>query len=392
MNLVFVTEARFFRLTDGVIVGDASFDKNLWSRYLKYFTNVYVVARIKEAATEIEGKVPVESPGVTFCDLPYYLGVTEYLRKRGALKHAISRIINGIEATYVCRVPGKISDLFITELLSANKEYGVEVVGDPWDVFAPGAIRHPMRALLRVTGYLQLRRNISRAKAVLYVTKTTLQSRYPARKDVFQIGASDVKIAGSSLAPEPKRLSDKTEIIVLSIGSLEQMYKSPDIVLQAVRHLTDRRIPVKLIWLGDGAYLERMVAYAAELGLSEIVNFKGNVSSDEVKTFLGLAQVFALVSRTEGMPRAMIEAMASALPCIGTRVGGIPELLDDNMLIPKNDYVSLANKIEELINNDGLYYQQSQRNLKEAGSYVESVLEEKRAQFYENIKLLATAH
>ena len=53
--------------------------------------------------------------------------------------------------------------------------YGVEVVGDPWDVFAPGAVRHPLRVYFRYRGTHDLKQTVAQANAALYVTEYQLQ-------------------------------------------------------------------------------------------------------------------------------------------------------------------------------------------------------------------------
>ena len=62
--------------------------------------------------------------------------------------------------------------------------------------------------------------------------------------------------------------------------------------------------------------------------LRDRVRFRGQLTTPvDVRAELDRADLFVLPSRQEGLPRAMIEAMARALPCIGSSVGGIPELL-----------------------------------------------------------------
>ena len=66
----------------------------------------------------------------------------------------------------------------------------------------------------------------------------------------------------------------------------------------------------KLTWLGEGKHKEAMRKLASTLHISNDVIFKGNVSRDEVDETLRNTDLFLLVSRTEGLPRALIEAMA----------------------------------------------------------------------------------
>ena len=169
---------------------------------------------------------------------------------------------------------------------------------------------------------------------------------------------------------------------MLSIGSLEQMYKSPDILIKSIKKLNDNNINCKLIWLGDGIFRAQMESLCKELNISHKVIFMGNVSAEEVRKQLNASDIFVLASRTEGLPRAIIEAMSLGLPCVGTNVGGIPELLNKEVLVPKNDEIALSDKIRKLINDPAFYNEQAKINLNNADLYKESVLIEKRNQFY----------
>jgi len=92
--------------------------------------------------------------------------------------------------------------------------------------------------------------------------------------------------------------------------------------------------------------------------------------------------LFVMPSRTEGLPRAMIEAMTRALPCIGTRVGGIPELLADEDLVNPGDVDGLAAKIKEVGTSPERLTAMSERNLRRAQEYRPEVLTRRRQEFY----------
>ncbi len=82
----------------------------------------------------------------------------------------------------------------------------------------------------------------------------------------------------------------------------------------------------------------------------------------------------------------MIEAMARGLPCVGSRVGGIPELLPDECLVPPNDSHALAAKIVELSRDPKRMQTQSERNLRKAQEYRDEVLSVRRTEFYRQVR------
>ena len=383
MKLIFVTEARFTRDKNGKVFGDTSFNKDLWSRYLTVFSHVYVMARVKYDEKYIGTETNLSSAEkVTFIELPYFIGPFQYLKVKSKLIKKIKENIDLPDVKYLCRVPGNISNLVIKNLISNNISYGVEVVGDPWDVFAPGTIKHPLRSYFRWKGYYDLKYNIKNAAAVLYVTKEALQKRYPVNEKIFTTSASNVKIKDNLIVTFPKTHSYNEEIKLLSIGSLEQMYKSPDVVIKTVKKLNDNGVNCRLTWLGDGLFRTQMEELSQELEISHKIEFKGNVSADDVRINLEESDIFILASRTEGLPRAIIEAMSLGLPCIGTNVGGIPELLTSEVLVRKNNENALFEKIKKLIHEPDFYNQQAKINLNNVHLYKESILRSKRNEFY----------
>lgn len=93
----------------------------------------------------------------------------------------------------------------------------------------------------------------------------------------------------------------------------------------------------RLCLVGDGAERERLEGVCGELGLRERVSFLG--ARSDVSRILPAADAFVMSSRTEGLPMALLEAMACGVPCVATAVGGIPALLanDRGILVPPQD-------------------------------------------------------
>lgn len=111
------------------------------------------------------------------------------------------------------------------------------------------------------------------------------------------------------------------------------------------------------------------------------IRFMGHVTGDPVRQILDSSDLFVLPSRTEGLPRALIEAMARGLPCIGSAVGGIPELIDTSEMVPPGDPAALAAKIQEVLKDPLRMETLSRRNLWTAREYLDSVLSERQADF-----------
>lgn len=389
MEATLVIEHRFRRDQNGKIFSSSnSVDIQLWDRYLQVFERLTVLARIQNVHEPISDNYLVEHNRVKFVAIPYYVGAKEFLLQYLQIKKTIQAQVKPNHA-YICRVPSILGTLLIRKLSKAKAPYVVEVVGDPWEVFAPGSLLSPLSFIHRYRSYSSLKKNVKLADGVIYVTEKTLQKRYPASNNALTTYASNVILKENDIAVEPKCFPDKIiKLKILSIGSLEQLYKSPDLVLNALSILKKEGLVFEFTWLGEGKFRSEMVSLATELGLENEVAFKGNVSKKEVFKNLVDSDLYVHVSRTEGLPRALIEAMAQGLPCIGTDVGGIPELLDRECIIDKNNIDSLVNKILFLKNHPSYMSRMSKANLEKAKEYEFNLLEKRRNTVYWHLKKL----
>ncbi len=386
MDLVFISDARFVKNSEGRIYSlNGEYTLKLWPRYLTVFERIYVMARVGFCEqVELSDEYISNGERIEFIELPYYFGPFEYLKKCKELKKAICENLRP-DVAYICRVPGQIGNLVVPELKKQKLTYGVEVVGDPWDVFAPGGVGHFLRPFLRYYQTMKLKISVAGCVGALYVTKEKLQRRYPVKRGVFSVSASDVILKADAIAFQPKTMVSKKEFCLLSIGSLEQLYKSPDILLRAFKKVIDAGYSCHLKWLGDGKYRSGMEALADELGISSKVNFEGNVPAWRVNEELKKADLFILASKTEGLPRAMVEAMAAGLPCIGTRVGGIPELLSDQALVEAGDAEALYQKMVQFFQTPSLMETEARMNWIKSQDYREDILAKRRAEFYRQL-------
>lgn len=120
-------------------------------------------------------------------------------------------------------------------------------------------------------------------------------------------------------------------------------------------HSADPRL--RLILKGDGPEEERIRRLVASAGLSRDVTFQEKTPYDRVPLDYREAEIFLTTSVSDGTPVSLLEAMASALPCIATSVGGIPEWISDGengILIPPRSPESVASAILRLAGDPGL--------------------------------------
>lgn len=390
MQVTVTIESRLSRTPDGAVWSTGWLEAAFWDRYLDVFNGVRVVARVAHVTTQPPYARRVDRPGISFLELPCYVGLLGFIRHYAALRQRVIGSV-GPDDAVILRVPGAIATLVERRGLSPIHPFAVEVVGDPDQVFRPGGVRSVFNPLYRRRFAADLRRQCARACAVAYVSERFLQERYPAQQGTFQTHFSSIDLQPVVFRGEPRTYEKApSPLRIVSVGSLEQLYKGPDVLIDAVSLLHEpsspERVEVNLTWVGDGRYREALQQRAAKRSFAHAVHFAGQLDAGGVRNALDNADLFVLPSSAEGLPRAMIEAMARGLPCIGTTVGAIPELLELSELVPPNAPDALARKIRELAQDPRRLSHLSRGNLHKAAAYRADQVRPRRRAFYEFVR------
>jgi glycosyltransferase involved in cell wall biosynthesis len=129
-------------------------------------------------------------------------------------------------------------------------------------------------------------------------------------------------------------------------------------LLDAVRLLHDKGLPIGLVTVGGGPLLETLKRNAHQLGISDSVTFRGYLEDPTGKTLPKVyaeSDMFVFPSLQEGFGYVLVEAMASALPIISTTASAIPEVVGDaGILVPPRDAIALADAMEALAKDPDL--------------------------------------
>ncbi|MQA30967.1 MAG: glycosyltransferase [Luteitalea sp.] len=402
MDVVVLSEERLERTANGAIWGPSSY--NWWSRYLEVFDHVRIVARLRDVTTIASQKARANGPGVEIHPVPYHVGPIEYLKVSRGVTAAVRSSFEPGDAVIMrlgCHIAGPLHRI----LMRLEAPYGVEVVGDPYEVFAPGVVAHPLRPYFRWLFTRQQRQYCAGASAAAYVTQQTLQQRYPCSahavdiadaqihtdapaKSVVSTHYSSIALDEASFRTDgrrPERVTGPFRLI--TVGSLEQLYKGTDVLLESVARCVLAGVDVTLTVVGDGKYRSLLESRAKGLGIAGRIGFVGALPGPEaVRVYLDEADLFVLPSRTEGLPRALIEAMARGLPCIASAVGGIPELLRPEDLVPPGRPDKLALMIASVSADNGRLSQMSARNVEKAREFGQLRLRARRAVFYRHLR------
>ncbi|UWQ23107.1 glycosyltransferase [Jannaschia sp. W003] len=152
-----------------------------------------------------------------------------------------------------------------------------------------------------------------------------------------------------ALGPARDRGGEGTHVVF--VGRMTGV-KGAAVLLQAAARLTDRHPRLRLTLAGDGPERPTLEALSRDLGLAGRVRFAGFLSGHEVADLLATGDVLALPSHAEGVPVVLMEAMATALPVVATRVAGISELVEDGrsgILVPPGDPEALTGALDRIL-------------------------------------------
>jgi glycosyltransferase involved in cell wall biosynthesis len=145
------------------------------------------------------------------------------------------------------------------------------------------------------------------------------------------------------------------DIVAITVASLAP-HKGHKVLIDAMKIVSSDCRRLRLLIVGDGPLRNDLLSYTEELQLSSLILFAGQRT--DVYSLLRLSDVFVLPSlEREGLGIALIEAMASGLPVIGTRLGGIPEVIEEGvtgLLCVPGDSIELADAMKKLISDSTL--------------------------------------
>ena len=357
------------------------FNDKLMSRYESIFGGVGIVTRVERtnvSAYKESDKLSADKYNVT--EYPNYLTLSAIFKSKKESNRILEEAIAACDALII-RLPSFLGNRCVKIARKYKKPYLIEVVGCPWDSLRNHGVSGKVLAPYM---YLKTKSAVRRASDVLYVTNEFLQRRYPTRGR--SIGCSDVELLDTDRDTARASVTDATDPKTLTLGTLGKIdlkYKGHATVLEAMARLKSHGYDLKYQIVGPGnrEYLENT---AKSLGVSDNVVFTGPMGHDAVFEWLDTVDVYIQPSLTEGMPRALIEAMSRGCPCIASDAGGMPELLDKRYIFKKGSSSALADILMNAEKNGLLL--EGERNREFTKQFSPAVINEKRVAFYTAFK------
>ena len=167
------------------------------------------------------------------------------------------------------------------------------------------------------------------------------------------------------------RLPLRSGNTILFVGRLHPV-KGVVYLIEAMKIIASRNDKAKLLIVGDGSERKALHHLIQKKGLHKRVNLVGEVTNEEVLEYMATSDIFVLPSLSEGFPTTILEAMASGLPIVTSRVTGLPEIIKDGengfLAQPKNPQ-QIADKLQLLLDNKELRGKISEANTETVKRY-----------------------
>ncbi|ART76842.1 N-acetyl-alpha-D-glucosaminyl L-malate synthase BshA [Sutcliffiella horikoshii] len=133
------------------------------------------------------------------------------------------------------------------------------------------------------------------------------------------------------------------EKVVIHVSNFRKVKRVQDVVKSF--HLIEKQVPSKLLLVGDGPEISVVCNLVKELGLKDKVLFLGK--QENLEDLYSISDLMLLLSEKESFGLVLLEAMACGVPSVGTKIGGIPEVIDDGV----TGYLSDVGDVEDIAKN-----------------------------------------
>lgn len=369
-------------LKNTVFSGD-SMPKTVWDNYLMNFDNVTVFGR---KSNNLKDKKSVSSgnENVKFYLTQNYSSIINLFLNYKKIKKELSVLI--IEADIVLvRLPSVLGVIAAFSAFKLDKKVWVEIVGNANEAMSShGSI---LGILIAPIFHKLMKYVVSKANYTSYVTENKLQKDYPHNKNCITVSISNViiKTVLEESQIDSLRFTSNNLKIAL-IGGFDARYKGQDILLKAIGLLPEHiKNNIQLYFVGAGDF-KWVISLANELNLLSCIKFIGSKESGSpIFELLKEMSLYIQPSFTEGMPRALLEAMSMGCPIMGSIVGGIPDAVSKDLLHQKGDFKTIAKQIERLYFNREILKKESFRSIAVVRPYLKNNLDAKRKILYKQM-------
>ena len=380
MKLLYISSYQF-KVVDNKVFALPAYADFYWEKYLDVFESITVLgeqvkkyldngtlAELKNKKINVELLPPNTLPKDYVNDKKVISSLKSYIDKFDAI---LIKITNrkGLQAIKICD--------------NQNKPYIIELTGDLKLTLSQSP--NILKRLYNPFFHAQILKAIKTCKFGLYVTKDYLQKVYPVNG--LMCGCTDTIIPDPDedcLKSRIERIKKYNPSTIYKIGMVASYHDNRKGLDTAIRALgrVEGNVELHVLGLGTKEDREKWFDYAKKYSVESRLYFDDSLDSiDKVLKWNDSIDLAILPSRSEGLPRCIVESISRAVPCILSNVCGMPELVDPEWIHDPNDYIGLSNLINKMLSDKDVLIKCAQKNFKHSFEYKFSVLREKRNNF-----------
>lgn len=208
---------------------------------------------------------------------------------------------------------------------------------------------------------------LNRASRVVATTRSLFEAT-----TALGVSPRHIEIVPEAIDADFFRPSDlEREPLILFVGSLIERKGTRDLIA-AMTYIRQKSPGYRLVIVGEGPQRSTLENLASKLRLTDWVSFVGAQSQDQVRQWMQRARLVVLPSLEEAFGIVLLEALACGTPCVGTQVGGIPEIISPEVgcLVPPANPEALADAIDSILEREEVWQTMSQsarRRVEECG-------------------------
>lgn len=387
MELLYISMYQFVHEDSGYFV-IPSFGDQFWKKYLEVYEKIHIIGEPLKGYLDKSKLVKLDTSKIKIDLLPPNNSPIDWKNDRLIAKELDGFVKNA--ESIIIKPASRKGVMAIRIAKKHKKPYMIEITGDLYT-----ALKHntnPLKRLYAPIIYTQIRRAIIDCKYGVYVTDHYLQEKYPIKGKTCGSSDAVIKVIDNEVLKLrlEKIYAHNNSINIGLVGFYHDNNKGIDTAIEAVAGVIRSGINAVLQILGNGNEQDRKYwfSYAEKQNLphENLVFPEPIVGLNNMLKWYDSMDIIILPSRSEGLPRTIVEAISRACPCITSNVCGLRELIEPQWVHEPGDSKQLFELLRKMLMNQDEMITSAESNFHKAKYYLESVQTGKRIAFMKEFK------